>query len=86
MDLQYPKLPRYQAALYPDVRPSIHANPAASKATRETGSQFCGTAYFPLNSGCATRSPGAIPYFRAVPPITSSTPLAGPPDEMIRVD
>ena len=32
----------------------------------------------PLNSGWATRSPGLIPYFCAVPAITSRTPLAGP--------
>jgi hypothetical protein len=25
LDLQYPKLPRYQAALYPDDAVSIHA-------------------------------------------------------------
>src|SRR5262245_16450569 len=31
-DLQYPKLPRYQAALYPDFRRELHASPAASKA------------------------------------------------------
>jgi hypothetical protein len=33
-DLQYPKLPRYQAALYPDLRNvvSIHARNGGSKA------------------------------------------------------
>jgi hypothetical protein len=39
-DLQYPKLPRYQAALYPDCpreTTSIHAKSAASKAGRPTG-------------------------------------------------
>ena len=39
-----------------------------------------------LNRGWATRSPGAMPYFCAVPAITSSTPLASPPEEMIFVD
>src|SRR5262245_52376103 len=29
-DLQYPKLPRYQAALYPDGKRELHASPAAS--------------------------------------------------------
>src|SRR5215212_6114542 len=32
------------------------------------------------------RSPGWMPYFLAVPATTSSTPFAGPPDEMILVD
>src|SRR6516164_9520515 len=31
-DLQYPKLPRYQAALYPGTAMSIHAKGASSKA------------------------------------------------------
>src|SRR3981081_1415926 len=41
---------------------STHAAPAASKA----GSR---PPQWPLNSGCPTRSPGAIPYFFAVPAI-----------------
>src|SRR3954469_19088764 len=77
-DLQYPKLPRYQAALYPDFRPQLHASPAAIKAEA--------TPQRRLNRGWETRSPGAMPYFCAVPAGTSSTPRASPPDEMIRVD
>src|ERR1700744_4353735 len=83
-DLQYPKLPRYQAALYPDNPRkrqetsgyTLQAAPARSKLPPQ----------WPLNSGLDTRSPGAIPYFCAVPAITSSTPLARPPEAMIRVD
>ncbi len=45
-----------------------------------------GSFHRPLKRGCATRSPGAIPYFFAVPAITSSTPFAGPPEGMILVD
>src|SRR5260370_8473826 len=41
---------------------------------------------WPLKSGCPTRSPGSMPYFFAVPAITSSTPFANPPDGMIFVD
>src|SRR5215470_19982466 len=33
------------------------------------------------NIGAPTRSPGAMPNFFAVPPITSSTAKTGPPDE-----
>jgi hypothetical protein len=79
-DLQYPKLPRYQAALYPDNlgTTSIHAKGSTSKALRPLHQR--------LNSGWATRSPGAIPYFCAVPAITSSTPFANPPEGMILVD
>src|ERR1700731_125462 len=40
----------------------------------------------PLNRGWPTRSPGSMPYFFAVPAITSSTPFANPRDGMIRVD
>src|ERR1700692_812652 len=41
-DLQYPKLPRYQAALYPDLweTSSIHASSAASK-TEAFSSKAC---------------------------------------------
>src|SRR5665811_2152387 len=39
-----------------------------------------------LKIGWATRSPGASPSLRAVPPITSSTARTGPPDGIIRVD
>src|ERR1700744_2260952 len=39
-----------------------------------------------LKIGDATRSPGAIPILRAVPPITSNTARTGPPEGMIRVD
>src|SRR5581483_11284989 len=42
--------------------------------------------YLVLNKGWATRSPGWIPYFCAVPAITSSTPFASPLDGMILVD
>src|SRR6202165_2352167 len=80
-DLQYPKLPRYQAALYPDYLGNDldtrlrHCQQGGSRPPQ-----------WPLKSGCATRSPGSIPYFFAVPAITSSTPFASPPDEMILVD
>src|ERR1700687_3412608 len=80
-DLQYPKLPRYQAALYPDYLGNDldtrlrHCQQGGSRPTQ-----------WPLNSGCATRSPGSIPYFFAVPAITSSTPFASPPDAMMLVD
>ena len=57
---------------------SIHAKGTTSKALRRLHGR--------LKNGCATRSPGAIPYFLAVPPITSSTPFASPPDAMILVD
>src|SRR6202171_2502316 len=80
-DLQYPKLPRYQAALYPDCLGS-------DVDTRLNRCQQGGfrPPQWPLNSGCATRSPGAIPYFFAVPAMTSSTPFAGPLEGMILVD
>src|SRR5450830_468899 len=39
-----------------------------------------------LKIGWPTRSPGAMPSLRAVPPITSSTARTGPPDGIIRVD
>src|ERR1700687_3922600 len=80
-DLQYPKLPRYQAALYPDYLGNDldtrlrHCQQGGSRPSQ-----------WPLNSGCPTRSPGAMPYFFAVPPITSSTPFASPLDGMILVD
>src|SRR6202158_1348567 len=80
-DLQYPKLPRYQAALYPDYLGNDldtrlrHCQQGGSRPSQ-----------WPLNSGCPTRSPGAIPYFFAVPAITSSTPFASPLDGMILVD
>jgi len=37
-----------------------------------------------LNMAPATRSPGAIPSLRAVPPITSSTARTGPPEGIRR--
>src|SRR3977135_3558028 len=72
-DLQYPKLPRYQAALYPDYL----GNDVDTRLNRCQQGGFR-PPQWPLNSGCATWSPGAIPYFFAVPAITSSTPLASP--------
>ena len=83
-DLQYPKLPRYQAALYPDDEPAagIHSSSFASKpwqagAWRDDQRR---------NIGCATRSPGARPSLRDVPAITSSTARTGLPDEIVRSD
>src|ERR1700681_1866962 len=81
-DLQYPKLPRYQAALYPDYL-EIRYLGTRLKRCQQGGSRAFQR---PPKSGCATRSPGAIPYFFAVPAITSSTPFASPPDGMILVD
>src|SRR6266571_205290 len=79
-DLQYPKLPRYQAALYPEY--------LGSDVDTRLGRSQQGVpvAQWPLNSGWPTRSPGAMPYFLAVPAITSSTPLARPLEGMIFVD
>src|SRR6476660_7291757 len=81
-DLQYPKLPRYQAALYPEypLGNDVDTRLAPRPASRQR------PFHRPLKSGCATRSPGSIPHFFAVPAITSSTPFAGPPDGMISVD
>src|SRR6266550_2031450 len=80
-DLQYPKLPRYQAALYPDYL----GNDVDTRLSRCQQGGFR-PPQCPLNSGCATWSPGAIPYFFAVPAITSSTPFASPLEGMILVD
>src|SRR5712671_535299 len=80
-DLQYPKLPRYQAALYPDRL----GNDVVTRLRRRQQGGLR-SSHLRLNRGWATRSPGAMPYFCAVPAITSSTPFAGPPDEMILVD
>jgi hypothetical protein len=49
-DLQYPKLPRYQAALYPDVprmMPSIHARAASSKQPKGRASKPYGKRFGP---------------------------------------
>src|SRR5216684_4178291 len=86
-DLEYPKLPRYQTALCPagcarTCAGSIHGSLGASKAHGEV--QARRRAH--RNHGWATRSPAAIPYFFAVPPITSSTARTGPPDGMMQVD
>src|ERR1700738_932401 len=80
-DLQYPKLPRYQAALYPDCL----GNDVDTRLNRCQQGGFR-PPQWPLNSGCSPRSPGAIPYFFAVPAITSSTPFANPLEGMILVD
>src|SRR5262249_44007320 len=65
-DLQSQKLPRYQAALYPDLATELHASPAASKAER------------PL-SACRTRGerPGPPAQFRTFWPCRQ--PLPAPP-------
>src|SRR3982074_2039626 len=65
--------------------------PVFRKAHAQQESQHCRQGgsqppQWPLNSGWPTRSPGSMPYFFAVPAITSSTPFASPPDGMILVD
>lgn len=63
-DLKYPKLPRYQAALYPDCA----AVSLAWAALPDKPSDRQG-----LKRECRTRSPGFSPIFRAKPALTSST-------------
>src|SRR6266566_5236824 len=76
-DLEYPKLPRYQAALRParrggrPIRPGVDYTLLIEPASKAVAAQR------PPNQGWATRSPGAIPSLRAVPAMTSSTPRAG---------
>jgi hypothetical protein len=87
-DLQYPKLPRYQAALYPAplsvaVGYMFH-RPPARRPMPAVGSPQSGTGRYFLKKAPATRSPGAMPSLRAVPPMTSSTARTGPPDGMRR--
>ena len=86
-DLQYPKLPRYQAALYPVAHVAavgymfrrLPARRPAAAAQYVQINRPWRRHYF-LNMAPATLSPGAIPSLRAVPPITSSTARTGPPE------
>src|SRR6516164_1665571 len=55
-DLQYPKLPRYQAALYPGTAMSIHAKGTSSKARgRQIGRPPSARCFFGFGSFSARR-------------------------------
>src|SRR5499433_3905754 len=61
---------RLRYAPAPSRRASIHGSVCASKPRR--------IYRLPRKIACPTRSPGAMPSFLAVPPITSSTARTGP--------
>jgi hypothetical protein len=92
-DLEYPKLPRYQTALYPARTSTYLETPRKPRHSVVVDTRF------PWHRQCAVlrqrqrrkigeaiRSPGSIPSFLAVPAATSSTARTGPPEGMILRD